>query len=301
MKDDMIWGLDLGGTKIECAVLARSSFEVLARERIATERDLGYKHIVHQVQTLIRRVSAQLNTQPKALGIGMPGVPDPLTGILKNGNTLCLNGQPFKADLEALLGARVLIANDANCFALAESRIGSVPRHYPDAEVVFGVVLGTGAGGGIVVNGKVLRGHHGIAGEWGHIYLDDSGGQCYCGNIGCVEQVISGTALERYYAALSGESKSLKDIQASVASDIHAKQTIDRLVSMFARAITQVINVLDPDAIVVGGGVSHIDALFEESIPLIEQYIYNDSFNAKLLRPELGDSAGVFGAAMLLL
>lgn len=301
MADNLIWGIDLGGTKIECAVLEREGFKVLCRERIPTERDKGYQHILQQLQRLVETVSAKVGVAPLSIGIGLPGIPDQVTGKLKNGNTLCLNGKPFRDDFAALVGVPITIGNDANCFALAETHMGIVLEECPQAEIVFGVVLGTGAGGGIVVNGKGLIGHHGIAGEWGHVFLDESGGQCYCGNKGCVESIISGTALEKYYAKLSGQHLSLKEIVANKEVDSNAKKTIERLVAMFAKGIVQVINILDPDVIVVGGGVSHIDALFEDALAEINQYIYNDSFDGKLLRPLLGDSAGVFGAAMLLL
>ena len=300
MASELIWGLDLGGTKIECAVLESANYKVLCRNRVETQREKGYQHIVDQVGRLIEMTVESVGSRPKNIGIGMPGVPDPVTNMLKNGNTLCLNGMPFKEDVEKLVGANVVIANDANCFALAETHMGIVPDICPEAEVVLGVVLGTGVGGGVVVNGKALKGHHGIGGEWGHIFLDESGGdECYCNTRGCVESIISGTALEKYYASISGKPLRLKEIAQRVDIDPNAKKTVDRLVQMFAKGIVQIVNVLDPDVIVVGGGVSNIGSLCERAIPEMNKYIFNDAFNAKLVLPKLGDSAGVFGAAML--
>lgn len=300
MSAESLWGIDLGGTKIEILVLDAFSHDVLCRERIDTEREKGREHILGRINLLLRDTAKKLGSRPERLGIATPGTLDPVTGLLKNSNTTCLNDTPLKRDLEKLLQVPVTMANDANCFALAETTLGVIPEECPHAEVVFGIILGTGVGGGIVVDGKVIGGLHGIGGEWGHIQLEQDGADCYCGNKGCVETVISGPALERHYAALAGTSLPLAAIAARENTDAHAAATIARLVDGFARGLCQVLNVLDPDAVVIGGGVGNIDALYgERCAEAINRYIFNHGFHGRLLRPALGDSAGVFGAAML--
>ncbi|MDX1478774.1 MAG: ROK family protein [Saprospiraceae bacterium] len=298
----LLWGIDLGGTKIEGVVLeGRSPDQVVLRRRIDTESRHGYQHILQRIVLLIREMEHELGVTAAGLGMGTPGAIDPPTGLLKNSNTVCLNQQPFHRDIEDLLKIPVRIANDANCFALAEAQMGVVASEMPEAAVVFGVIMGTGVGGGVVVNGQVLGGRHGIGGEWGHNFLDDSGGACYCGKTGCVERVISGTALQRFYADAAGEERKLREIyqrhQAGV--DQHATATIDRLIHFFGKGISTVINILDPDAIVLGGGVGNIDLLYTEGVKAVEPYIFNPRVNTRFLRPALGDSAGVFGAALL--
>ncbi|NUO00887.1 MAG: ROK family protein, partial [Saprospiraceae bacterium] len=186
-----------------------------------------------------------------------------------------------------------------NCFAVAEARMGAVQSQFPEARVVFGVILGTGVGGGVVVDGKVIGGRQGIGGEWGHNLLDESGGPCYCGKTGCVEKVISGPSLEAYYAGRSGENRSLKDILARRNEDPAAAETIARLIHFFGKGIAQVINILDPDVIVLGGGVGNIDLLYTEGVAGVLPHIFNNRLDTIFLKPELGDSAGVFGAALL--
>ena len=259
-----IWGVDLGGTKIECAVLkSADSPNVIIRERIDTEAPKGYAHILSQVHLLINNISEKIDEFPSIVGFSTPGAMDPSSGVLKNSNTTCLNGQPFQKDLEKTLGVPIKIANDANCFALAETKMGAVPDQMPEAKVVFGVILGSGVGGGVVVNGEVLNGRQGIGGEWGHNFLDDSGGDCYCGQVGCVERVLSGKNLERYHLETFGENKKLKTIYEEYLdnSNPNAKVTIDRMIHFFGKAITVVINILDPDVVVLGGGVGNIEGL----------------------------------------
>lgn len=301
MTQELLWGIDLGGTKIECSVLDKINFDVLYRERLATESDKGADHILSRIKALLDDAISTIGSQPKILGIASPGTLDSETGLLKNSNTTCLNGVPVKKELESLLGIPVLMANDANCFALAETLLGVIPDECPQAEVVFGVILGTGVGGGIVVNGQVLHGTHGIGGEWGHIKLETPGNNCYCGSSGCVETVISGPALESYYESLSGNSLPLSKIAKLTINDENAEATLERLIEMFSRGICQVINVLDPDAIVIGGGVGNLEQIYKDCPTKIEKYIFNHHFKGKLLKPKLGDSAGVFGAAMLTL
>jgi fructokinase len=293
-----LWGIDLGGTKIEGAILDSAALDrPLCRVRIPTESEHGYEHIRKQIGRLVKTLSAESGLPlPTKIGMGTPGVIDPHTDQLKNSNTQCLIGTRLRDDLEADLGLAVVTANDANCFALAEAMLGSA-KGFP---TVFGVILGTGVGGGIVVNGHVLNGCHGIAGEWGQLILDPEGPVSNYGTLGTVEAFIAGPALEKFYAAQAGTKRKLKDIVARVESDPHAKATVDRLTDRFAQAISHIIDVLDPHAIVLGGGVGNIDALYsEETRQKITKAIFNPRFEAALLKPTLGDSAGVFGAAML--
>jgi predicted NBD/HSP70 family sugar kinase len=213
-----------------------------------------------------------------------------------------LNGQPVRADLERLLGMRVAMANDANCFALAETQLGVVKQQFPGAKVVFGIILGTGVGGGLVVNGEIIGGYHGIAGEWGHNYLSPAEGDtCFCGKTGCNESILAGPALERYYARLSGQPRTLKEIaeRATAGHDAAATQTMERLATYFGLAISNVVNLIDPDVIVIGGGVGNIDSLYQAGVANIQQHIIDRQFEAPVVKPLLGDSAGVFGAAYL--
>ena len=300
---EYLWGIDLGGTKIEGAIIKPGKeVETLARLRLPTESSKGYQHIINQIKAVVDQLSEQTGIKPTSLGIGTPGVTEPATGLMKNSNTTCLNGKPLGKDLEAALGIPVRLANDANCFALAEATLGAVPAQIPNAKVVFGVILGTGVGGGVVINGQILEGLHGIGGEWGHNFLDESGGLCYCGNVGCVERIIAGPSLERWYVEQGGSPKSLKDIVTASRlpqpPDL-AKRTIQRLCEMFGKSIVNIINVLDPDAIVLGGGVGNIDELYTLGQQNAEKLVFNHELKTPFLKPALGDSAGVFGAAML--
>ena len=298
----MHWGIDLGGTKIEGVILKSvEDPEVLVRMRVPTEQEYGYDHILHQIKKLVGLMSEKVGVTADKIGIGTPGTLDPKTQRLKNSNTTCFNGQPFKSDLEQLLKVPITIANDANCFALAETKLGVVKSKNIDANVVFGVIMGTGVGGGLVVNGKIVHGRHGIGGEWGHNFLDDSGGQCYCGKIGCVETIISGPFTQKYYQSLTGEKKHLKEIVDlhAIGKDQNATKTINRLTHFFGKAISVVIDIIDPDVVVIGGGVVNIDYLYTDGVKSALEFVFNDTLETKFLKPELGDSAGVFGAAML--
>lgn len=298
-----LWGIDLGGTKIEGVVIKGAQDpEVLARLRVPTEQEGGYDHIIGQIHKLIGMLEAASGVKPDRIGIGTPGTIDPPTQLMKNCNTTALNHQPLHQDLEKALNMPVLMANDANCFAVAEARFGAVAKKVPNARVVFGVILGTGVGGGVVVNGKVINGLQGIAGEWGHNFLDASGGMCYCGRVGCVETVISGPALERYYTGISSAKLKLAEIVSRnyEGEDAAAAQTLERLIEYWGRAIAYVINILDPDAIVIGGGVGNIDLLYgEEGLASVRRHVFNPRLDTPFLKPQLGDSAGVFGAALL--
>jgi len=296
-----LWGIDLGGTKIEGVVLnANGIADPIVRTRIDTEAFKGYPHIVDQIVKLVEMMKEQSGMQPTKIGIGTPGVLDPILQTMKNCNSTALNGMPLKKDLEEKLNIPVLLANDANCFALAEARWGIVKEKCPDATVSFGIIMGTGVGGGLVFNDHVWNGKHGIAGEWGHNFLDESGGPCYCGKVGCVETVISGPATERYYEKITGEKIRLKEISKRYAEgDAAAKETIDRLCNFFGKAVSVLVDIIDPDVIVVGGGVGNIDALYTDGVEALKKYIFNNRVDVPILKPILGDSAGVFGAAAL--
>jgi len=301
--DHIKWGVDLGGTKIEAAVYEcrGTDITVRCRKRLPTESSKGYDHICRQIISLIQQVKDETQLLPSQIGFSTPGTVEPSTGLMKNCNTTCMNGQSMKTDLEKGLGVPITITNDANCFALAEARLGSVAELAPDAEVVFGVIMGSGCGGGVVIGGRSITGLHGIGGEWGHNFLDDSGEDCYCGSHGCNETIISGPALQRYYQLLSGEKKTMQEITALYQSgkDPHAAATLHRLFSMFGKAISVIINVLDPDAIVLGGGLANIDELYTLGVEEVKKHIFNKGIvKTPFLKPKLGDSAGVFGAGL---
>jgi fructokinase len=294
------WGIDLGGTKIECAVLDENH-NVIIRKRIPTEANKGYQHVLNQIRKIINEVVLNLGELPLCIGFATPGVLSPDTQTMKNCNTLCMNGKPMDKDLETLLGVPVKIANDANCFALAEALMGA-GKDFPAAEVVFGVIMGTGVGGGLVVRKSIINGFQNLGGEWGHNILEENGNLCYCGKQGCVEQVISGPALEKFYRQRSGTALSLQNILDNYTdgTDEHAFATVERLLENYARAISTLINVLDPDLIIIGGGVGNIDLLYSEGYERIKKYVFNDGkLSTPIRKPLLGDSAGVYGAALL--
>jgi fructokinase len=295
-------GVDVGGTKIEAVVVrapdGAATPEVVARLRVPTDRDRGYDHVVQTVASVIAEVArrAQLATLPP-IGVGMPGNVS-RSGLVKNSNTTCLNGRPFRQDLARHVGAPISFANDANCFAVAEATWGAGRG----ARVVFGVILGTGVGGGVVLDGRGWDGAQGIAGEWGHVTLEpDTGPTCYCGRRGCVEQFLCGPAIERAYAARIGseERTPLPTIVERAAVDEAARATIADVVRRFGRAIATVINVLDPDVVVLGGGVSNASFLYDEGVAEIGRWVFNDELRTRVVKHAIGDSAGVLGAALL--
>ncbi len=298
---DTRWGIDLGGTKIEAVVIDRA-MQPLLRRRIVTEASGGYHHILDRISQLLDMVSEESGiAPPEVIGIGTPGRYDTALGIMKNSNTVSLNGRDFKGDLEAVLQRSVIIENDANCFALAESRLGAAASIMRDqSKTAFGIILGTGVGGGIVCHGRVRHGAHGIAGEWGHNELIADGEPCYCGRRGCVETVISGPALERFYQKLTGHFLPLEQISADAGTEAAAAETIEHLLFYFGKALAQVLNILDPDVCILGGGVGQVEQLYsKEAMRAIERHLFNSELRIPLLRPLLGDSAGVFGAALL--
>jgi fructokinase len=288
-------GIDLGGTKIEGIVLDEHRRE-LFRKRIETQRELGYRHILNRIRELHGELAAQIKHQPHTLGLGAPGVISPRTGLMKNSNTLCLIGQPVKADLENLLGRKIEIQNDANCFAMAEALHGAGKNK----KLVFGGIMGTGCGGGIVHNGEVITGRQAIAGEWGHSSIDPNGPLCYCGQRGCVETFISGGGLEARYAEQFGMKKSFREIEKDFyAGEPQAAEFMKVFFRNFGRALANLIAVLDPDILVLGGGVSKFDALYTEGVAQVAKFVFSDSLETPIVKHRLGDSAGVIGAALI--
>lgn len=300
--NEPLWGIDLGGTKIEGVILpSLHNNDPLIRTRVDCGADKGYDHILGQITTLINIMKEQSGLIPRKIGFGTPGVLDPILQTMKNCNSTALNGMPLQSDLEKRLDLDVILANDANCFALAETYWGAVKQKTPGAKMVFGIIMGTGVGGGLVVNEHIWNGKHGIGGEWGHNYLDDSGGPCYCGKTGCVETVISGPGTERFYEKISGKKIRLKEIYTNYknGNDPAAVETIERLTHFFGKAVSVITNMLDPDVIVVGGGVGNIDELYTKGVDSLKKHIFNNRLDVPVLKPVLGDSAGVFGAAAL--
>jgi len=296
----MILGIDLGGTKIEGIILKSDKEPIeIERLRINTEEDKGYNQIINNIKKLVDTLENKVNYKFKKIGIGTPGTLDPETQLLKNSNSQNLNNKSIKSDLENLLGKKVNIENDANCFALAETKFGAVKDQMPHAKIVFGVIIGTGVGGGIIIDNKILYGKQGIGGEWGHTIIKDDGEMCYCGKKGCVESVISGRALQKYYTSLSGEKLSFKNIYKNIETDLNAKKTLKRMITYFGKGLSNVVNIIDPDIIVLGGGLSNTNELYDQGYQELKKYIFNPTFKTKIIKPKLGDSAGVYGAALL--
>ena len=293
------FGVDLGGTKIEIIALGPDGRERL-RRRIATPQE-DYRAILAAVAGLVREAEAEMN-DTGSVGIGTPGSISRATGLLRGSNSICLNGKPIRTDLEGLLGRTVQITNDANCFALSEATDGGGAG----AEVVFGVILGTGVGAGIAVRGRVLTGPNAIAGEWGHNPLpwprDDErpGPPCFCGHSGCIETLLSGPGLERDHLEVTGERLISLDIAARAsAGDSACEASMRRYEERLARSLAHVINILDPDTIVLGGGMSNIDRLYRSIPELWMSWVFSDRVDTNLVRHVHGDSSGVRGAAWL--
>jgi fructokinase len=288
-------GIDLGGTKIEGIVLDAEGRE-LFRKRVDTERDKGYAHILNRIKAVHDELAAHFSGSAYTFGMGTPGVISPRTGLLKNSNTVCMNGQPVKADLEKLLNRKIEIQNDANCFAMAEALHGAGRGK----KLVFGVIMGTGCGGGIVHNGEIFTGPQGIAGEWGHMSIDPNGPKCYCGQQGCVETLISGGGLQNRYAEQFGVKRSFKEIERDFyADEPNAVAFMKVFFRNFGRAVANLIDVLDPDVVVLGGGVSKFDAVYVEGIAEAAKCVFNDRLETPIVKHQIGDSAGVIGAALI--
>jgi fructokinase len=292
-------GVDLGGTKIEAAAIDRSG-SVHARRRGATPSG-AYAGTIATVAALVQGVESELGPE-MTVGVGIPGTLVARTGLVKNANSTWLIGRPLGSDLEAALGRPIRLANDANCFALSEASDGAAAG----LSNVFGVILGTGVGGGIVIAGRIVEGANGIAGEWGHNPLpwpradELPGPHCYCGRDGCIETFLSGPALAADHRRHGGRETSAEHIAAAaIGDDAACRATLDRHAERLARALAHIINILDPDAIVLGGGLSAIGDLYETMPRLWAKFVFSDSVATKLLPPKHGDSSGVRGAAWL--
>lgn len=287
-------GIDLGGTKIEGIVLDEDCRPVV-RRRIATESALGYDHIIERVAGLTDELLAAA-PRCAVIGVGTPGAVSSRTGRMKNCNTICLNGRDLPGDLARRLRRPVVVENDANCFALAEAVIGAGRG----ASLVFGVIMGTGVGGGWVYRRRLLRGKQHIAGEWGHHCLDPAGPSCYCGQRGCVERYLSGPAVSERYRERCGEVLAMEAIVARARSgESAARAVLDEFFGHYGRALANVISIVDPDIVVLGGGLSHIDELYDRGREAVARHVFNDELRTPIVRNMLGDSAGVIGAALL--
>ncbi len=291
-------GIDLGGTKTECVALGADG-EILLRRREPTARD--YAASLAQIASMVRAAEAELG-ETAHVGIGHPGSSNPSTGLMRNANSTWLNGKPFAADISAALDREVRCANDADCFALSEATDGAGAGH----RIVFGVILGTGVGGGIVVDGRLLDGAQGIAGEWGHNPLpgpsktESPGPDCWCGKQGCIETWLSGPGLRRDHLASTGADLPAEDIvTAALAGENAAIATLDRYVDRLARSLAGVINLIDPHVIVLGGGMSQIPDLAERTQSALPAHVFCDDFRTRVRINQHGDSSGVRGAAWL--
>lgn len=282
-------GIDLGGTKIE-GVCLDESLNVIQRKRVPTNQQNGYSSIVNSIASLVHDITK--NIDDYSIGVCTPGAISKKTGLIKNSNTQCLIGMPLKEDLEKSLHQKVVMENDANCFAMAEAKMGAAVGY----SVVFGVIMGTGVGGGIVIDGKIHRGRTNIAGEWGHHTLHQNGNPCYCGKNGCVETYISGPALEKRWTELGGKIDSMPAIIQHSDTNTQWKQ---EFLNNFGVSLANVIDVLDPDVIVLGGGLSNIDFLYTQGKQAVYDNVFSDLVDTPILKNKLGDSAGVFGAALL--
>jgi len=286
-------GIDLGGTKIEGILLADSG-DILQRHRVDTPKG-DYQLTLQKIRSLIDQLT---DDKHLAIGIGTPGAPSPETGLMRNANSTCLNGQPLQQDLEELLQRPVRVANDADCFALSEANDGAGK----DANSVFGVIVGTGTGGGLVIHKQLLQGPNAIAGEWGHNPLpwpqenELPGPQCYCGKQGCVETWLSGPGLARDHG---GEIQAKEIIQQAKQGEKQALATLERYYDRMARCLALVINIVDPEVIVLGGGLSNAETLYNEVPRRLPRYVFSDTLKTQLKPPVHGDSSGVRGAAWL--
>lgn len=292
-------GIDLGGTKIEVLALDNYGNELL-RRRVNTPQG-NYHETLTCIRDIITSTESDLNCKG-SIGICTPGSISPTTGLLRNSNSTCLNRQPFKLDLETTLDRQIRIANDANCFALSEATDGAAK----DASIVFGVILGTGCGSGIVINQQIIDGPNAISGEWGHNPLPYSqdielaSTQCWCGKQGCIETFLSGVGFANDYLRSTKVNKTSEQIISDANSgDTNAADALTRYHQRIAKSLSHVINILDPDVIVLGGGMSNIQSLYSSVPDLWQQYVFSDIVNTKLVAPVHGDSSGVRGAAWL--
>ena len=293
-------GIDLGGTKIAGIALGTDN-DTLAETRRPSPR-ADYDGTIRAIADVIAELERSADVTDASIGIGMPGSLSPRTGVVHNANSTWLNGRPFDRDLSQALGRPVRLSNDANCFALSEAHDGAAEG----ARSVFGVILGTGCGGGVVVDGKLIDGPHGIAGEWGHIPLpwadatEHPGPRCWCGQLGCMETWVSGTALADDYARATNERLTGEAIVAHAANGNTAAQgTLDRHASRLARGLALITNILDPEVIVLGGGLSQLPYLYRVLPDLIVRHLFADHAAPDVRPPKWGDASGVRGAARL--
>lgn len=289
-------GIDLGGTKTE-AILLDPAGTVLWRQRRPTPRVEGYDAILTVVAEMILEAASQLSPHsPYTVGVGIPGSIDAATNLVRNANSTCLIGKPLQTDIERLIGSPVEVRNDADCFTMAECHAGAGQGY----GLVFGIIMGTGCGGGICINGVVREGPHRIAGEWGHLSVDPTGTTCYCGNRGCVETLISGSGVEGAYFTEYGNQLTMDEIVALARiGEKQCREIFERFLDDFGRCLGGLISILDPDAIVLGGGLSNIDELYSVGKENVRRYAFHDNLQTPILKNRLGDSAGVFGAAWI--
>ena len=289
-------GIDLGGTKIESVLLSPDRTE-LYRERIPTPAGNHYDSIVKAVHDQIRAMVEKIpGNSDFSIGIGIPGAVNKETGRVHNANTTCLIGKPFQSDLETLCQKKIAMENDANCFTLIEALEGSGKGY----GMVFGIIMGTGCGGGICINGTIWSGANGIAGEWGHFPMDPGGRICYCGNKGCVETKISGSGIEASFFEKFGRRLKMKDIVAGYRkNEASCKIVFLQFLEDFGKALGGLISVLDPDVVVIGGGLSKIDEIYTTGVEQVRKYAFHKNIKTPILKNRLGDSSGVIGAALL--
>ena len=285
-------GIDLGGTKIE-GILTDENYQSITRKRIPTNQDEGYSSILDSIKNLVQEL-IQESDEKVSIGICTPGALSINSGLIKNSNTQCLIGKDFQNDLKNILNQEISIENDANCFALAEAKLGAGKN----SNLMFGVIMGTGVGGGIIIDGKIHHGRTNIAGEWGHHCLHNDGNSCYCGNKGCVETYISGPALEKKWSKMTNQNQPLPEIIKN-SDNSNFSNWKKSFLDDFGSSLANVIDILDPDMIVLGGGVSNIDFLYNEGKNTVYEKVFSDTVNTPIVKNELGDSAGVFGACML--
>ena len=289
-------GIDLGGTKTE-TVLLDSEGKQIHRKRITTPREKGYEGILESTHELIIDTGGRVPDKGEyTIGIGIPGSINIETQLVQNANTTSLIGRPFQSDIERLIGRPVGMENDANCFTLAESLAGAGKGY----NLVFGIIMGTGCGGGICIDGHVRRGSHAIAGEWGHFSVDPKGVDCYCGNRGCVETKISGSGVESAFFRKYGKRlKMVEIVEGYRKSDPQCTPVFNQFIDDFGRCLGGLISILDPDAIILGGGLSNIEELYSLGVERVREYTFHRHIKTPILKNILGDSAGVFGAAWI--
>lgn len=294
-------GIDLGGTKTEVILLSPDDTVIDRRRRPTpkeTHPEKEYRAICDAVTQAARETAARVpGNHPFTIGVGIPGTVQRASGLVQNANTTCLRGHAFQKDLEASLAHPVGMENDANCFAVAEARFGA-GRGYG---LVFGVIMGTGCGGGLCINGNLHVGRHQIAGEWGHFSVDPRGLRCYCGNIGCIETKISGGGVARSFEATHGRRLTMEQIvtAARAGTDAACTRAFEQFLDDYGRCLGGLISILDPDAVILGGGLSNIAELYTDGLVRVRQYAFHEKIETPILRNQLGDSAGVFGAAWI--